>query len=154
MIYFIKSESGHIKIGYTENNALERMAVFQPGCPFKLTLIKTIEGDRQQETLIHKRYKKDNRHNEWFNLSEELTDFIENPFKIVAAIKKQRIKDTYILTETGRKIKVLIQQKGSKENVAKMLGITTRHLENCLKGKHIGKPLRKLIRFYSVQFRP
>lgn len=152
MIYFIKSESGHVKIGHTENNALERMAILQPYCPFKLTLIKTIEGDTQQESLIHKRYKKDNRHGEWFNISEELQNFIDNPFKLIAPVKKQRINDTYVLSEIVRNINTMIHEQGSEKAAAKLLGITVRHLENCLKGKHIGKPLEKLIRAYSVQF--
>lgn len=46
----------------------------------------------------------------------------------------------------------LIKHHGSTEVVAKLLGITIRHLENCQKGNHIGKPLEKLIRSYSVQF--
>jgi DNA-binding transcriptional regulator YdaS (Cro superfamily) len=47
----------------------------------------------------------------------------------------------------------LIKHHGSKKAVADLLGITVRHLEqNCLKEKHIGKSLEKLIRSYSVQF--
>jgi len=51
-----------------------------------------------------------------------------------------------------KEINKLIKHYGSKKAVAELLGITIRHLENCQKGKHIGKPLEKLIRFYSVQF--
>ena len=51
-----------------------------------------------------------------------------------------------------REINLLIKHHGSKKAVADLLGITIRHLENCLKGQHIGKPLEKLIRSYSVQF--
>ena len=43
----------------------------------------------------------------------------------------------------------LIKLHGSKEQVAKILGITVRHLENCIRGIHIGKPLEKLIRYYT-----
>lgn len=51
-----------------------------------------------------------------------------------------------------KEINILINHYGSKKAVAELLGITVRHLENCQKGNHIGKPLAKLIRSYSVQF--
>ena len=58
--------------------------------------------------------------------------------------------DTFIAMK--KEIKILIDQYGSKKAVAHLLGITVRHVENCQKGNHIGKPLEKLIRSYSVQF--
>ena len=48
-----------------------------------------------------------------------------------------------------KEIKILIGQYGSKKRVAKILGITVRHLENVQRGQHIGKPLEKLIKYYS-----
>ena len=48
-----------------------------------------------------------------------------------------------------KEIEILILHYGSKERVARILGITVRHLENCQKGQHIGKPLEKLIKYYS-----
>jgi len=51
-----------------------------------------------------------------------------------------------------KQISKLIKHYGSKEAVAKVLGITVRHLENCQKGKHIGEPLKKLIKAYLAMF--
>jgi len=48
-----------------------------------------------------------------------------------------------------KEIKILIEHYGSKDRVAKILGITVRHLENVQRGNHIGKPLAKLIRYYT-----
>ena len=52
-----------------------------------------------------------------------------------------------------KEINILMGFFGNKKAVANALGITVRHLENCQKGKHIGKPLEKLIRAYAIQFR-
>ena len=49
-------------------------------------------------------------------------------------------------------IQILVDHYGGKKEVAAMLDITVRHVENCLKGKHIGKPLAKLIKSYVVMF--
>ena len=55
------------------------MNVLQSGCPFKLHLIKTIEGDYKQENLIHKKFNKYRYRGEWFVPSKEILLFIENP---------------------------------------------------------------------------
>jgi hypothetical protein len=49
-------------------------------------------------------------------------------------------------------IQILIDHYGGKPEVAKLLGITVRHVENCLKGKHMGTSLGKLIKNYVVMF--
>ena len=51
-----------------------------------------------------------------------------------------------------KELKLLMENYGSKKAVADLLGITVRHLENCLRGKFIGKPLQKLIKSYAIQF--
>ena len=56
---------------------------------------------------------------------------------------------SYMLGIMEKQIEKLIAHYGSKAEAAKVLKITVRHLENCQKGKHVGKPLAELIRFYS-----
>jgi len=80
LIYFIEAESGHIKIGYTDNEINVRIKAMQPGCPFTLKLIKTIDGDRQQEKLIHKKFTEYRYRGEWFIPSKEIQSFIKNPY--------------------------------------------------------------------------
>ena len=47
-----------------------------------------------------------------------------------------------------KEIRILIKQYGSKEKVAEVLDITPRHLENVIKGVHIGRHLARLIKSY------
>ena len=90
MIYFIESESGHVKIGYTRNNVNGRLAALQGGNPHKLFLRKTIEGDIVQENLIHKKFSHLRCKGEWFKLERDLIDFIESPHKLIPSEKQER----------------------------------------------------------------
>ena len=94
MIYFIESESGHVKIGYTRNNVNGRLAALQGGNPHKLFLRKTIDGNTEQEKLIHKKFKHLRCKGEWFKLEQEITDFIKSPYTIIVKpkIKKPKIE--------------------------------------------------------------
>lgn len=82
MIYFIKSESGHVKIGYTNNGIDGRIASLQTGCPFELTLLTSIDGSIYQEKALHRRFRKYQVRLEWFVLSGEIEEFIKNPILI------------------------------------------------------------------------
>jgi len=76
MIYFIKSESGHVKIGHTKNDIKKRLRTVQSNCPLKLTLIKIIHGDHKKESYIHKQFQKYKYRGEWFNFVGDLKDFV------------------------------------------------------------------------------
>ena len=82
MIYFIKSESGHVKIGHTDNDIESRLYMLQNGNPFKLTVLKTIDADSLQETLIHRKFKKYRCEGEWFLLNQEILEYINQPYTL------------------------------------------------------------------------
>ncbi|MBU0977288.1 MAG: GIY-YIG nuclease family protein [Nanoarchaeota archaeon] len=82
MIYFIKSESGHVKIGYTDNNIESRLAALQTGNPFKLSILKLIDFPQSQEILIHQKFYSARCQGEWFLLTEDILKFIESPYLI------------------------------------------------------------------------
>jgi len=91
MIYFIKSESGHVKIGYTDNGVKTRLSQLQTANPFKLSLLKTIDGDFATERLLHRKFKKylfNNR--EWFTLNNEIMNFIKNPYQLKQIKRKKK----------------------------------------------------------------
>jgi len=83
MIYFIKAESGHVKIGYSKNNPIKRLEAIQTSKPYKLTLLKAIDGDHTQEWLIHLKFDSFRVMGEWFLLTDAILEFIESPYKIV-----------------------------------------------------------------------
>ena len=111
MIYFIKSESGHVKIGYTRNNVEGRLISLQVGNPFKLSILKTIDFPQSQETLIHQNFDSARCQGEWFLLTEDILNFIESPYLIdpqkELVLKSQTI---FKLEEILRKISELQKQ--------------------------------------------
>lgn len=67
-VYFIKDEStGFVKIGYSDkpNNRLKSL---QTSSANKLTLVKTVEGDRTLEFALHEKFAKHKVRGEWFSL--------------------------------------------------------------------------------------
>jgi hypothetical protein len=97
-IYFIKAESGHVKIGITGCDVERRMYALQTGNPYKLSILKIIKGNRGQEALIHQKFKHLRCRREWFVLSNELESFIENPYTIEQKPTKRR-SDTATLNK-------------------------------------------------------
>ncbi len=80
-VYFIRSDSGHIKIGSSTHPEL-RLAEFQIGCPHELTLLLSIPVEagasgKRLEALIHDRFHAARHRGEWFNPTEDLLSSIE-----------------------------------------------------------------------------
>jgi hypothetical protein len=77
MIYFIAAEgSNQIKIGFTDKDPLDRLATLQTGNPHKLTLVATVEGDKQTEKELHQRFASDRTNGEWFNITPRLLIYV------------------------------------------------------------------------------
>ena len=146
MIYFIKSDSGHVKIGCSDNDVSQRLLALQCATPFKLTVLKTIPGDYEQERLIHKKFKAHRVRGEWFLLTDDILGFMENPYIIIKPPKtiKPSIK---IETELQQAIYDLVQRFGTQEAVARELGISRRYVIYLENGERVpSEHLRKLIK--------
>jgi len=83
MIYFIKTEFGHVKIGWS-NNVERRLKEIAVSNPYKFTIIKCLDWERDQEYWIHLKFSRFKFRNkrEWYNLTKEIEEFLENPQKI------------------------------------------------------------------------
>lgn len=79
MIYFIQSQNGSIKIGYTDRDPQIRLKELQTGNPEKLELIAVSNGSRYQERKIHKTLKKwrCKGGTEWYEPIELLLEYIK-----------------------------------------------------------------------------
>lgn len=77
MIYFIHAqEVNRVKIGYTDRTVEGRLGTLQTGSPVKLELIGYIEGDLKVEKILHDRFEADRYILEWFDLSHDLRNYI------------------------------------------------------------------------------
>ncbi len=75
-IYFI-SDGKHVKIGCSINPK-ERLSALQSGNPNKLTLLKTLSEKGYSESKLHSKFEQYKTYGEWFELSKEILDFIDN----------------------------------------------------------------------------
>ncbi len=75
-IYFIQSGDGPIKIGFSTNIEL-RLSAIRNWHPYKLTILKLLDGDYEDEHAIHKKFKHVKLTGEWYNPSEDLLKFIQ-----------------------------------------------------------------------------
>lgn len=77
-IYFIISENGLIKIGFTTKKMDRRLKELQCYSPDKLEVLETIEGNTKLESFLHRKFKHLKSHGEWFKNEKELMKFICN----------------------------------------------------------------------------
>lgn len=78
-VYFAQSidGTGPIKIGFTKFPD-QRIRGLQGQSPVILRFLATIEGTRRQEQELHDRFRKCCHHNEWFNPTQELMEYIDS----------------------------------------------------------------------------
>lgn len=76
MIYLIQdSTTCHIKIGFTADNAEDRLKTLQTGNPSALVLLCTQSGSMQRETALHKLWAKHRVQGEWFRPHPDIIRF-------------------------------------------------------------------------------
>ena len=81
MIYFVEAiGTDRVKIGYTVDLKV-RLNTLQTGCPHELKLIHSEEGNKRKERELHKRFFNDRTIGEWFEISDEIREYIRNGWK-------------------------------------------------------------------------
>jgi regulatory protein YycH of two-component signal transduction system YycFG len=76
-VYFIAdSRRNLVKIGVSQN-PLARLSQVQIGNGNKLELLKAVAGGKKLESLIHSKFAHLNTSGEWFKLTKELVEYIE-----------------------------------------------------------------------------
>lgn len=80
MIYFIgNSQFNIVKIGVTKN-LTNRLYSYNTHFPFDLEVLLVIEeGNYKLEKFLHNKFKSSHLKNEWYNLSQDILNFILNP---------------------------------------------------------------------------
>ena len=72
MIYLVKAEGTNLyKIGYTGGKAKNRVKAMQTGCPYKLSIIKEVDGSQYREKLLHEAFLGKRKQGEWFEFDDE-----------------------------------------------------------------------------------
>lgn len=76
-IYFL-TDGNYIKIGYTAQDIKKRIRQLNTGSAHKIHLLGWIQGDKQTEKELHKRFSNDRVRvsGEWFAPTQNLIQFI------------------------------------------------------------------------------
>jgi len=143
MIYFIKAESGHVKIGFTESNIEQRMISLRLANPLELTVLKVIEGDRRQERIIQEKFAQKRVRGEWFLLDQELEDYI-------ISLKQPEPEPPFILPEKEENDALFLQACMDKNNITpsemdRRTNVSRNHINLILKGVSSVGPKTALI---------
>ncbi len=80
-IYFIRAETGQIKIGFTRGTAT-RLAALQCGSPVILKILGAFEAESESiERRLHRHFRHLHLHGEWFRGEHDLLAAIEMMLK-------------------------------------------------------------------------
>lgn len=89
MIYFIQAvDGGPVKIGWAKNLD-KRIAEIQRMSPSQLCILNTFDSSKEDERLLHKYFKCIRLYGEWFEPTDELLAFVQNPCKVELPPKPQ-----------------------------------------------------------------
>lgn len=77
VVYFVRAGE-FVKIG-TATDAAKRLTELQTGCPYELSLAKTIPGSIKEEQHLHGRFAhlRSRPSGEWFHYRDDLRAFVE-----------------------------------------------------------------------------
>lgn len=78
MIYFIQSDDGPIKIGWTIRSVENRLATLQIGTHHKLSILATLPGGKYLEKEIQEKFKDIHIRGEWYKNDKNLLNYIDN----------------------------------------------------------------------------
>lgn len=121
MIYFIK-QNDYVKIGFT-NRFKTRLNQLQTSSPVKLEVLAIVDGDKDDERLLHNMFKHIATNGEWFNYCDELKNYIDsldtslmwkygyinNTNTPIGLIKQTRIEKKLSMEELGNKLGITKQ---------------------------------------------
>jgi hypothetical protein len=74
-IYMIRCHE-RIKIGFTDNNWASRFRALKTSCPYPITIIAVMPGNRGLELFMHRCFKALRVHGEWFEERGDLATLI------------------------------------------------------------------------------
>ena len=77
-VYFVLArEVNRVKIGFTTYDPGYRLQTIQANSPVTLKIIAVLQGPREWESKLHKKFTAWRLHGEWFTFSEEINQYVE-----------------------------------------------------------------------------
>ena len=112
MIYLVKAEGTNLyKIGYTGGKAKNRVKAMQTGCPYKLSIIKEVDGSQYREKLLHEAFLGKRKQGEWFEFDDETLEEVS-----VEMVTIQDSEWNITETESCKQKPTLLSFRTAKQN--------------------------------------
>lgn len=111
MIYFVRAiGSDHVKIGYTKDAASmnRRLKALQTGQPWKLEILRTVDGDMWLESWYHQLFHRERMNGEWFNYCPAMRDAVPDIETVLRHQPRMEVRE-YLENMIERMISVLDQ---------------------------------------------
>lgn len=108
IIYFVGSSESHkVKIGKTSNTQFtSRLGELQISSPDKLIVLGIIKGGTRKEADLHKKFIRSHHRGEWFELTDDITSYIESEATELVYHKKHGTSKPISMNHTGSKRKM------------------------------------------------
>jgi hypothetical protein len=90
-VYFIEID-GYVKIGFSQN-VIKRFRQINMVTPYEPKLLGVMDGGRDKEMELHKKFSRLHVRNEWFLLAGEIREFIEQNCRILVVPKAMPEKE-------------------------------------------------------------
>jgi len=148
MIYFIRQQNDSIiKIGYTDN-IKHRLAHLQTSNGHKLIVDLLLEGSYERESEIHRKLKNSVSHYEWYFLTPEVIEFInnerENDIREFDEFEETIISNSQLKT-------VRVRNKLTLLDIGKALGITPQSVREIELREDSGTLTLNVLKRYAEQ---
>lgn len=95
MIYFIqeKNDKQFVKIGVTSLRIDRRLSTLQTGNPRELEIVLVLKGMYDLEDALHNKFKHLHKQGEWFHFTQEIQNFIANPYDVREEVRPKKRTD-------------------------------------------------------------
>jgi hypothetical protein len=115
VIYILQVRGkGQLKIGFTENDPMRRVAAIQSASPYELELISSFAAIAQDELHLHKALEQHRIRGEWYRPSEEVMGYLEGHCPELRAKRPKSRRPN---------VEKALDAFGGLHNVAKICGV-------------------------------
>ena len=133
MVYFIADLTHKVvKIGKAKNVS-NRLAQIKTNYPYKLEVLLEIEGYEALEKSLHFKFRNFKLEGEWFELNQEILDFINSPVIEIFPFFKDYNDKVQYLSSLDNEIESLYKQGLSNIDISNTLFISIHKVRRIIK---------------------
>ncbi len=130
-VYFIQSDDGTVKIGWSLNPE-QRLKTLSSSKGPKLKIVRIVEGTRATEKLFHRIFRINRLHGEWFKFSPQMLCVEAREENINSSVFQHPIRNGLPVNMTIREARLSLGIE--QHELAKMMGVSAPFVSDLEKG--------------------